>query len=97
MTERFHTIDGEMFMNQPLSPISFVVGGLLPNGLHTDPFNRISGTTGLSGAVDSSFTLVEEKRGSGKATLSCIGRDIEYREMELKRNENNIWELLSGS
>ena len=62
-----------------------------------DPFNRISGTTGLSGAVDTSFTLVEEKRGSGKATLSCIGRDIEYREIELERNENNIWELLSDS
>lgn len=62
-----------------------------------DPFNRISGTTGLSGAVDSSFTLVEEKRGSGKAILSCIGRDIEYREMELGRNENNVWKLISDS
>lgn len=62
-----------------------------------DPFNRISGTTGLSGAVDTSFTLIEEKRGSGKAKLSCIGRDIEYREIELERNENNVWELLSDS
>lgn len=62
-----------------------------------DPFNRISGTTGLSGAVDASFTLVEERRGSGKATLSCIGRDIEYRELGLRRNENNVWELVSDS
>ena len=30
-----------------------------------DVFNRISGTTAISGAVDSSFTLVEERRGSG--------------------------------
>ncbi|MEI3143078.1 MAG: hypothetical protein V8S77_07690, partial [Oscillospiraceae bacterium] len=44
-----------------------------------DVFNRISGTTAISGAVDSSFTLVEDRRGSGKAKLSCIGRDIEYR------------------
>ena len=44
-----------------------------------DVFNRISGTTAISGAVDSSFTLVEEKRGSGRAKLSCVGRDIEYR------------------
>jgi hypothetical protein len=63
----------------------------------SDTFNRISGTTALQGAVDSSFTLVEDKRGSGKARLSCIGRDIEYRELELKRNGENIWEMISDS
>ena len=62
-----------------------------------DVFSRISGTTAISGAVDSSFTLVEERRGSGKAKLSCIGRDIEYREIELKRSEENIWEVVSDS
>ena len=53
-----------------------------------DVFHRISGTTAISGAVDSSFTLVEEKRGSGRARLTCVGRDIEYR---------NVWELVSDS
>ena len=62
-----------------------------------DVFSRISGTTAISGAVDSSFTLVEEKRGSGKAKLSCIGRDIEYRELTLERNAENVWELVSDS
>ena len=62
-----------------------------------DVFNRISGTTAISGAVDSSFTLVEDKRGSGRAILYCIGRDIEYREMELERNEDNVWQLLCDS
>ena len=62
-----------------------------------DVFSRISGTTAISGAVDSSFTLVEDKRGSGKATLSCIGRDIEYRELTLERNAENVWELVSDS
>ena len=62
-----------------------------------DVFNRISGTTAISGAVDSSFMLVEEKRGSGKGKLYCIGRDIEYREIELERNEDNVWELVSDS
>ena len=62
-----------------------------------DVFHRISGTTAISGAVDSSFTLVEDKRGSGKATLSCIGRDIEYRELTLERNAENVWELVSDS
>ena len=62
-----------------------------------DVFHRISGTTAISGAVDSSFTLVEERRGSGRAKLTCIGRDIEYRELELERNADNVWELLSDS
>ena len=62
-----------------------------------DVFSRISGTTAISGAGDSSFTLVESKRGSGQAMLYCIGRDIEYREIELKRSEENIWEVVSDS
>ena len=62
-----------------------------------DGFHRISGTTAISGAVDSSFTLVEEKRGSGRAKLSCIGRDIEYRELELERSGDNVWQLVSDS
>ena len=62
-----------------------------------DVFHRISGTTAISGAVDSSFTLVEEKRGSGRARLTCVGRDIEYRELELERSGENVWELVSDS
>lgn len=62
-----------------------------------DVFNRISGTTAISGAVDSSFTLVEEQRGSGRARLSCIGRDIEYRELELRRSADNVWEVNADS
>ena len=62
-----------------------------------DVFSRISGTTAISGAVDSSFTLVEERRGSGKAKLSCIGRDIEYRELTLERNGENVWEMVGDS
>lgn len=62
-----------------------------------DVFCRISGTTAISGAVDSSFTLVEERRGTARAKLTCIGRDIEYRELELQRNGENVWELVSDS
>lgn len=62
-----------------------------------DTFNMISGTTGMQGAVDSCFTLVEEKRGERNAVLSCIGRDIERREIKLRRNDNNIWEKISDS
>lgn len=62
-----------------------------------DVFSRISGTTAISGAVDSSFTLVEDRRGSRRAKLYCVGRDIEYREMELERNDDNVWELVADS
>ena len=62
-----------------------------------DVFHRISGTTAISGAVDSSFTLVEEKRGSGRARLTCVGRDIEYRELELERSGDNVGQLVSDS
>lgn len=62
-----------------------------------DVFNRISGTTAISGAVDSSFTLIEDKRGSGRAKLHCIGRDIAYQEIELERSAENVWELVADS
>ena len=64
--------------------------------LADDVFSRISGTTAISGAVDSSFTLIEDRRGSGKAKLSCTGRDIPYRELALEFDgEDHVWKLLS--
>ena len=50
---------------------------------NSDPFNMISGSTGLSGCVDGSMVLVETKRGSRKAKLHCVGRDIENAEINL--------------
>ena len=37
----------------------------------SDPFNMISGSTGLSGSVDGSMILIETKRGSRTAKLYC--------------------------
>ncbi|MDL2293435.1 helicase RepA family protein [Ruminococcaceae bacterium OttesenSCG-928-D13] len=62
-----------------------------------DIFNRVSGTTAIQGVADSTFTLVETQRGSGWAKLSCIGRDIEYREIDLQKNKENVWELVRDS
>ncbi len=56
----------------------------------SDPFNMISGSTGLSGCVDSSMVLVETKRGSHTAKLFCVGRDIENQEINLVF-ENSRW------
>ena len=56
-----------------------------------DVFNQITGSTGLQGAVDNMFTLSASRRGERMATLNCIGRDIEPREIELERNDDNVW------
>ena len=59
-----------------------------------DPLNMISGTTGISGATDSSFVLKEKKRGSHEATLFCTGRDIEYMELSLCFEKDlHCWQL----
>lgn len=62
-----------------------------------DPLNMISGTTGISGATDSSFVLKPDKRGSDRATLYCTGRDIEYRELLLEfKKDTHTWELIEN-
>lgn len=64
----------------------------------SDPLNKLSGTTGISGAVDAVFVLDKSKRNAQGATLICTGRDIEYREMELKLSkETCTWEMVSDS
>ena len=55
-----------------------------------DPFNMISGTTGISGCVDGSMVMIEKQRGGGEAVLHCVGRDIENLELHLKR-EGSRW------
>jgi hypothetical protein len=58
-----------------------------------DPFNMISGTTGLSGCVDGSMVLIENKRGSRNEKLYCVGRDIENQEINLVF-EKGRWRVL---
>ena len=49
-----------------------------------DPFNRISGTTGISGVADTNLVLLKQGRSGVDATLHCVGRDVEYQELHLK-------------
>ena len=55
-----------------------------------DPFNMISGTTGISGCVDGSMVMIEKQRGSGEVVLHCVGRDIENLKLHLRR-EGALW------
>ena len=63
-----------------------------------DPLNRISGTTGITGAADGTFVLCKSKRFGHETTLACTGRDIEDREPQLSFNRDTLlWSLLSDS
>ena len=60
--------------------------------------NKLSGTTGISGAMDAVFILDQSKRNANCATLLCTGRDIKNRELELKMKEDTCeWELKNDS
>lgn len=57
-----------------------------------DPFNEVSGSTGIIGAADTNFVL-KRKRSSDDAVLYVSGRDTEYQEMTLSFR-NLVWELV---
>lgn len=64
----------------------------------SDPLNKLSGTTGIVGAVDSVYVLDKSKRNENLATLICTGRDIEHRQLELRfSSKDYVWELVSDS
>ncbi len=64
----------------------------------SDPLNKLSGTTGISGAVDAVLVLDKDKRNESKANLLCTGRDIEQREFQLSFNKDNCtWDLINDS
>ena len=63
-----------------------------------DLLNRISGTTGISGAADGTLVLIRSKRSENGAGLHCTGRDIQTRELTLEFNQSDcVWELRSDS
>ena len=59
-----------------------------------DPFMMVSGTTGLTGGVDTTYVLEKDKRSDNVAKLYITGRDVEYMELTLQF-ENCIWECIS--
>ena len=63
-----------------------------------DPINKLSGTTGISGAVDGVYVLDKKERAQNAALLIVTGRDVEYRELELRfSKERCAWDLVSDS
>lgn len=63
-----------------------------------DPFDMVSGTTGLMGCADSTFVMLKESRLSNQATLDATGRDIEDMHFDLLFNaERMCWDLVGSS
>ncbi len=65
--------------------ITIVLVHHLRKAADSDPFNMISGSTGLSGATDGQLVLKKDRRCGGQAVLYATGRDIEDRELSLTR------------
>ena len=62
----------------------------------SDIFKMLSGSMGITAAVDGSMVLYKKERKSGEATLAVVGRDIRDRELNLVRDwESPKWELVS--
>ena len=63
-----------------------------------DPVNKLSGTTGISGAVDCVYILDKSARLEDVATLTCTGRDIQQRELELRFDQTTcVWNMISDN
>lgn len=62
----------------------------------TDPFNMISGSTGLRGCADGAMVLLMKDESTHIAKLFAEGRDIENRRMEIKLDSStHRWVVLA--
>ena len=63
-----------------------------------DPVNKLSGSTGISGAVDAIFVLDKNERIERLATFYASGRDIRDRKIQLELDKDTcVWTLISDS
>lgn len=63
-----------------------------------DPFNMISGSNGVMGAVDTAVVLTRESRDADTTNMSAVGRDIEGNDIVLQFNKSTCrWESLGNA
>ena len=54
-----------------------------------DPFERISGTNGILGAVDTSMVMTRESRSDEDTLLSVVGRDVDMQEIYISFDKDS--------
>ncbi len=63
-----------------------------------DPVNKLSGSTGIAGAVDAVFIMEKNERTENCATLYASGRDIRDRKIRLEMTPDTcVWKMVSDS
>lgn len=63
-----------------------------------DPFQRVSGTTGLMGSADSTFVMLKDERAGNALKLFGTGRDVRDLELGLCFRHNSLdWTLTESS
>lgn len=63
-----------------------------------DPFNQISGTNGIFGALDTAMVLTRDKRDDAVSALSVTGRDLDGFEEQLRFDKVSChWETLGDA
>lgn len=55
-----------------------------------DPLNNIYGGGGFVASADGIYVLTEERRGSGRGTLLCTGREIESTELKVRFDPDSM-------
>jgi len=77
--------------------VAIVVVHHLRKGSSNDPLEEVSGTTGLTGAADTIWTLKRD-RGRADAVLFSTGRDIDEAETALRFDKSlGLWTLLGDA
>jgi DNA-binding transcriptional ArsR family regulator len=77
--------------------VAIVVVHHLRKGSSDDPLEEVSGTTGLTGAADTIWTLKRD-RGRADAVLFSTGRDIDESETALQFDKGlGLWTLLGDA
>ncbi len=61
----------------------------------SDPFNELSGSVGVMGALDCAWVITREKRDSKESALHITGRDLESVNLQVRFNQKTFhWESL---